>query len=491
MQYFFTLISGILTGLAMPGNLFSFIIWFSLVFFLRNMVNSKNYYQRFLHTIIFSASMLVTTLWWLFPTLTKNIPQVLQNYPSFLGFLGFVGMIILLILPYLIIWLLAELFHRKNRTYNLLYLSLFYSLAFTSAEILREFGDLAFTGGNLAYALYDHTGLIQLVSIIGPMGITFIIVFVNSLIAFDKTRNRSINMLIIFSFIYLLNFSIVRFLPDINYTNNSIKIGAIQTNIPQEIKYSSDIYKNYSVFSKNISDFQSKDVDLIVFPESSFLEDISNSDVLDYMKMDIQNSSKPVIIGYPRFDGENYFNSVWFYNEYGTVINVYDKIKLTPFAEFLPYEAFFNNFQMFKLLRYYSPGEKFNIFEIDSKKFGVQICFETYFPDISASQVKKGAGFLIAVTNDGWFNSKTALLQHYTQGIFRALETRRDFVQISNTGLTGSIDRYGRITNVFKDRQENNGILYVNYNDSFTIYSQISALLKVIILILALLIAIF
>ncbi len=80
---------------------------------------------------------------------------------------------------------------------------------------------------------------------------------------------------------------------------------------------------------------------MIVFPESSFLEDISNSDVLDYMKMDIQNSSKPVIIGYPRFDGENYFNSVWFYNEYGTVINVYDKIKLTPFAEFLPYEAFF------------------------------------------------------------------------------------------------------------------------------------------------------
>src|SRR5690606_28833248 len=150
------------------------------------------------------------------------------------------------------------------------------------------------------------------------MGITFIIVFVNSLIAFDKTRNRSINMLIIFSFIYLLNFSIVRFLPDINYTNNSIQIAAIQTNIHQEIKYSSDIYKNYSVFSKNISDFQSKDVDLIVFPESSFLEDISNSDVLDYMKMDIQNSSKPVIIGYPRFDGENYFNSVWFYNEYGT-----------------------------------------------------------------------------------------------------------------------------------------------------------------------------
>ena len=83
-----------------------------------------------------------------------------------------------------------------------MYLSILFS-AFTSAEILREFGDLAFTGGNLAYALYDHTGLIQLVSIIGPMGITFIIVFVNSLIAFDKTRNRSINMLIIFFYLLI------------------------------------------------------------------------------------------------------------------------------------------------------------------------------------------------------------------------------------------------------------------------------------------------
>jgi len=491
MQYLLTLISGILTGLAMPGNLFSFIIWFSLVFYLRNMANSKNYYQRFFHTLIFSSSMLVTTLWWLFPTLTKNIPQVLQSYPSFLGILGFVGMIVLLIIPYLIIWLLAELFHRKKRTYNLLSLSLFYSLAFTSAEILREFGDFAFTGGNLAYALYDHTGLIQLVSIVGPIGLTFIIVFVNSLIAFDKTRNRGFNIIIIFSFIYLLNFSIARFLPDINYTNNSIKIGAIQTSIPQEIKYSSDIYKNYSVFSKNIIDFRNKDVNLIVFPESTYLEDISNSEVSDYMKMDIQNVYKPVIISYPRFDGENYYNSAWFYNEYGEIINIHDKIKLTPFVEFLPYESFFKNFQMFKLLRYYSPGDKYNIFEIENKKFGVQICFETYFPEVSASQVDKGAGFLIAVTNDGWFNSKTALLQHYTQGVFRAVETRRDFVQISNTGLTGSIDRYGRITNIFKDRQEINGILYVNYNESLSVYSQISDILKVIVMILALLFAIF
>ncbi len=156
-------------------------------------------------------------------------------------------------------------------------------------------------------------------------------------------------------------------------------------------------------------------------------------------------------------------------------------------------KLFFNNFQMFKLLRYYSPGgEKFNIFEIDSKKnLAFKYVLKHIFLKFLLLRLKKGAGFLIAVTNDGWFNSKTALLQHYTQGIFRALETRRDFVQISNTGLTGSIDRYGRITNVFKDRQENNGILYVNYNDSFTIYSQISALLKVIILILALLIAIF
>jgi apolipoprotein N-acyltransferase len=490
MNYLLTLASGILTGLAMPGNLFSFLIWISMVPFLKNMANSKTHYERLFHTLIYSSSMLVTTLWWLLPTLSKNIPQILNNYPPFIGFLGFIGMIVLLIIPYLLIWLLAELYHRKDRKYNYLSLVFFYSFAYTSAEILRGFGDLAFMGGNLSYALYDHTGIIQLASIFGSIGLTFLIVLVNSLLAFDSSREKIPKILMIFTAVYLINFAIVRYLPDINYSNGSIKIGVVQTNVPQEIKYTSNIEEEYATFSKNIQDFQNRDVDLVVLPESAFLQDISSSDIITFITRDIQNLYKPVIYGSPRKEEENYYNSAWMYNEHGSLVDTYDKIKLTPFAEFLPYDTLFGNFDAFKLLSFYTPGDAFNTFEINENKIGVQICFETYFPEISINQAKNGANVLISITNDGWFNSKTALFQHFSQGVFRAVETRRDFIQVSNTGITGSIDKYGRITNQFEPKEEKTGILFANSNENLTFYTKAADILKILFFVGALLLAI-
>lgn len=490
MNYLLTLISGVLTGLAMPGNLFSFFIWFSLVFFLRNMTRSKTHYERLLHTIIYSSSMLVTTLWWLFPTLSKNIPQILKNYSPIVGFFGYVGMIVLLMIPYLIIWLLSELYHRKDRQYNYLSLVFFYSFAYTVAEILRGFGDLAFMGGNLSYALYDHTGIIQIASIIGSFGLTFIIVFVNALIAFDNSRDKVFKILFIFTTIYISNFAIVRYLPPINGTNDSIKVGVVQTDVPQEIKYFSNPIQDYSTFSKNIDEFKNRDVDVVVFPESTFLEDISKSEIESQMVRDIQNLYKPVILGHPRIENDNHFNSAWVYNQHGSIEGIYDKVKLTPFAEFLPYESIFGNFDVFRLLNYYTPGEEYSTFSLDGTNFGVQICFETYFPEVSINQAKNGANLLIAISNDGWFNSKTGLFQHFSQGVFRAVETRRDFIQVSNTGLTGSIDKYGRITNIFEAKEEKTGIFFVNPNDNISFYSKASDILKILFFIGALLLAI-
>jgi len=491
MNYLLTLISGVLTGLAMPGNLFSFFIWFSLVFFLRNMAASKTHYERLLHTLIYSSSMLATTLWWLLPTLTKNIPQILKNYSPIVGFFGYTGMIILLIIPYLIIWLLSELYHRKDRQYNYLSLVFFYSFAYTAAEVLRGFGDLAFMGGNLSYALYDHTGIIQLASIVGSFGLTFIIVFVNSLIAFDNSREKTVKILAIFATIYIFNFAIVRYLPPVNGINDSIKVGVVQLNVPQEIKYSSNSIQDYSTFSKNIQEFKNRDVDLVVFPESTFLEDVSKSELESQIVRDIQNLYRPVILGHPRTESDNHFNSAWIYNQRGSIQGIYDKVKLTPFAEFLPYETIFGNFDVFRLLNFYTSGEEYSTFPLNGNEFGIQICFETYFPEVSINQAKNGADLLIAISNDGWFNSKTGLFQHFSQGVFRAVETRRDFIQASNMGLTGSIDKYGRITNIFEPKQENTGIFFANPNDKISFYSKASDILKILFFIGALLLAIF
>ncbi len=489
-KYLFTLASGILTGLAMPGNLFSYLIWFSLAFYLYNMKNSQKTSERFLHTIIFSFSMLFTTLWWQIPVLAKNIPEIAGDYPAILGFLGFLGMIILLCLPYLLIWVLAELYHRKSRKENYFSQIFFYSLAFTSAEALREFGDFAFTGGSLSYAIYDFTGIIQIASITGYLGVTFLIVLINAVIAFDKRKNYFLKTSILLTLIFTINTTIERLLPINDVYENTFKITAVQMNVPQGIKYSSNIWSQYLNFTELIEIAEKFETDLIVFPESTFMEDINKTDVKNTFINRVFSTNKNIIMSYPRFSETDYYNTVWYYNNENETFEYYDKIKLTPFAEFLPYEVIFGNFDLFNLLRFYTKGSNYNNFNVNGVNIGAQICFETYFPEVSQNQTLEGAQFLMAVTNDGWFDNKIGLKQHFYQGVFRAVENRRDFVQVSNTGLTGRIDKYGRIIQVFEPQQEIVNTIDIELNNSISFYTRFKNLLIILLFIAVLIVAI-
>lgn len=491
MKYLLTILSGILTGLAMPGNLFSYIVWISLFFYIKNMHECNNSFKRLIHTFIFSFSLLSTTLWWQVPVLSNNIPEVVDNYPPIIGFLGFLGMILLLSLPYFLIWLLSELYYRKSRSHNLISLVFFYSFAFTSAEALREFGDFAFTGGSLAYALYDHIGLIQIVSVTGYLGVTFLIVLINSFIVFNNSRDKMINIAIIFSLIYIINFSIERILPQSNIQDNSYSISAVQMNVPQSLKYTSNLWNQYTMFSELMKETESHETNLIIIPESAFMTDISYSDVKNALETNIRNINKYVILGYPRITDTNNYNTAWLYNKNGSVIDFYDKVRLTPFAEFLPYQNVFGRIDVFTLIRYYTQGENFNVFEVDNVKIGTQICFETYFPQVSQMQTNNGAQVLIAISNNGWFGTSTGLNQHFKQGVFRAIENRRDFVQVSNTGITGRIDRYGRIQEIFEPNQEMVNQINVELNILFSFFTKFKNFIIILFFIGALFFALF
>jgi apolipoprotein N-acyltransferase len=99
--------------------------------------------------------------------------------------------------------------------------------------------------------------------------------------------------------------------------------------------------------------------------------------------------------------------------------------------------------------------------------------------------VKNGSELLIVVTNDGWFHYKAALLNHFVQGVFRAVETRRQFLQVANTGITGLVDEYGRIVDAlplrvrlageFHIKARKGETFYVRYGDWFFYISVILA----------------
>jgi apolipoprotein N-acyltransferase len=74
---------------------------------------------------------------------------------------------------------------------------------------------------------------------------------------------------------------------------------------------------------------------------------------------------------------------------------------------------------------------------------GFGVCYEAIFPDLFIDPLKR-PGWLINVTNDGWFGNSTGPYQHLAQARLRTIEQGLPMVRAANTGISAVIDPYGR-----------------------------------------------
>jgi apolipoprotein N-acyltransferase len=81
----------------------------------------------------------------------------------------------------------------------------------------------------------------------------------------------------------------------------------------------------------------------------------------------------------------------------------------------------------------------------------VLICFEDLFPELSREFVRRGAKFLVNITNDAWYKEGSAAYQHFAASVFRAVENRVYLVRSANTGISGFIDPFGRLSSMVQD----------------------------------------
>ncbi len=78
--------------------------------------------------------------------------------------------------------------------------------------------------------------------------------------------------------------------------------------------------------------------------------------------------------------------------------------------------------------------------------FGVLICFESAFPDMSRVDTDHGAQAIFYQTSDSTFQSSWAPAQHAALGALRAAETGRPVAQAALTGDSVAFDDRGRLT---------------------------------------------
>ena len=170
---------------------------------------------------------------------------------------------------------------------------------------------------------------------------------------------------------------------------------------------------------------------------------------------------------YPKFqkaaaDQNKSSNSALFFSPYGKVLGQYMKIRLFPFAEYVPYEKTFRWPEFIvpeERRRSHIAGKEFNLFEINGAKFGVVICWEIAFPGVFRKFVKNGADFMINITNEAWFRESSYSYQYVAISVLRAVENRISIARAANTGISCFIDPFGRVTAKLQD--ENGKDLFI------------------------------
>jgi apolipoprotein N-acyltransferase len=140
------------------------------------------------------------------------------------------------------------------------------------------------------------------------------------------------------------------------------------------------------------------------------------------------------------------YNSAQLVSPTGEWVTRYDKIHLVPFGEYVPFERLFSFAGgLTKEVGDFSRGAGRTPLEADGVKLGVFICYESIFPNEIRQFAAHGAEVLVNLSNDGWYGDSGAYAQHLKQARMRAVENSRWLLRATNTGVTASIDPYGRV----------------------------------------------
>jgi apolipoprotein N-acyltransferase len=142
------------------------------------------------------------------------------------------------------------------------------------------------------------------------------------------------------------------------------------------------------------------------------------------------------------------YNSIYVIDHDGSVVSIYDKLHLVPFGEYLPFQDYMERLGFEQLTRQqggFIPGSVRRTLEIPNAPGALPlICYEAIFPAIGRSPDDR-PGWMVNLTNDGWFGISTGPYQHLQQARMRAIEQGLPLVRAANTGISAVIDPVGRI----------------------------------------------
>ncbi len=331
-----------------------------------------------------------------------------------------------------------------------------FPLMLSGMEFIRGIGEIGFPWLSFGYSQARYPVIIQQASIYGIYGLSCWLFFVNVLL-FYVLKHRRARELIILALVILLPVGFGALKLREKTRSGSIGVGVIQPNIDPNLKFTrgmrEETFRRLIELSVRCADqydrHHNRRLDLVIWPETAIPVNLKTpGQYQDRVIELVERIQVPVLSGSPIADtnGSKIYNGAVLIIPGRGLVQEYRKLHLVPFGEHIPYEE-----QLPFLSRidvsggHYSPGTDYTIFRLNGIKFACLICFESIFPEISRRYAKKGADFLVNITNDGWFGKISGSQQHNDMAILRAVENNSYLARSANTGISMLVDNKGRI----------------------------------------------
>ena len=512
LQVFYSFFSGTMLSMAIPNELYEFgAPFYTLIAFIPYYIlffrKIKNYRQAFFAGFIQSITTHLCSSYWL--AYFKNFAIITLGASAFgTGMIG----------GFMALYLYLPFSTSKNKLsegciyqkfwetsfFKILYFSAIYTLY----EWVKSSGFLGYPWGTVSSCMFTWPLLMQISSITGTYGITFIIILLNSIFAesliliFEKNNqhNRKNDILITGKFaVVLFGCSLVYGLFEYEKPRHPVKtlttIMVQQNSDPwNQTTDEESILLSQNLTSQQIDALteQQKQADLVVWSEGCLKYPFPSS--LSYYKHYphenpllpyIDKIDVPFLLGgsfTKNIYGEKYFhNSALMFDNDGFFRGYYAKNHLVPFAEALPfieYPKIRNTLKkIIGISAGWKPGDQYVFFEIpcqttqyfrlpavkniditkkiseqekeDNKpvtvKIATPICFDDSFTDIMRPFFKNGAEIFINITDDSWSKKRSSEIQHFMIASYRAIEYRTTMVRSCNAGYSVVINPAGKI----------------------------------------------
>ncbi|HEY8561670.1 MAG TPA: apolipoprotein N-acyltransferase [Pyrinomonadaceae bacterium] len=229
----------------------------------------------------------------------------------------------------------------------------------------------------------------------------------------------------------------------------------------------------------------------VVFPESPMIFQYGRDPELqDYLRDFAVRNNVSVLFNSAEVNAQKrVLNSAVMIDARGKKIAQYDKIHLVPFGEYIPFPEPLAS-QMPAFVGSFEFGDEYDLLPFGAATGGVMICFESHFGELSREYARRGADVLVEMTNDGYLGDTPVLRQHLANSVFRAVETNRPLVRVTNVGITAYIDERGRVSDaadVYAEaarvwtisKSDGAQTIYVRYGDWFAWACSIVSLISV------------